>query len=61
MACGPPQLTTPTPSITRPRLVVTLVIPQPIITPRYHYSFQDFLDDIDAESFNPHPSVAHLY
>ena len=34
----------------------------PVVTTiRYHYSYQDFLDDDFADEFNPHPSIAHLY
>lgn len=52
MACGPIIDNIPT-SRTQSVAVVTTV--------RYHYSYQDFLDDDFADEFNPHPSIAHLY
>ena len=30
-------------------------IPIPVRTPRYHTDFQDFLNDFDAEYYNPLP------
>ena len=60
MACGPPQPNTPSPSIARPSLIISFIIPQRIPTPRYHFSFQEFLNNIDAEFFNLHPLIAHL-
>ena len=58
MAIGPPtsqhSITRVTPSIT-PTLIVTHRIPI-TQTPRYHSSFQDFLDDVDAEFYNPDPN-----
>ena len=60
MACGPPNSSTPTPNA-RPTLVVVLRTPVPIPIPRYHLSFQDFLNDTDAAYFNPHLSIELNY
>jgi hypothetical protein len=65
MAIGPHSTIRNNPSATpsTPTLIVTLRVPlpTPVTTPRYHTSFQDFLDDIDAEYYNPLPhNRAHV-
>ena len=52
MACGP-LIDNITTSHVQSIPVVTTI--------RYHYSFQDFLNDDFTDEFNPHPSIAHLY
>lgn len=43
------------------RAPIRQVTPITAVTqPRYHLSFQDFLDDIDAAYYNPLPANAHL-
>ena len=59
MACGPPNSSALNPN-SRPTLVVVLRTPVIVPTPRYHFSFQEFLDNFEAEYFNSHSSIVHL-
>ena len=62
MAIGPPSsnrnnpLQTPisTPIVTS-RILPPASVTTPVCTPRYHTDFQDFLNDFDAEYYNPLP------
>ena len=56
-----PGCSTALPSSRVFRAPIRPVVPIPAtIQPRYHLSFQDFLDDIDATYYNPPPAQAHL-